>query len=320
MIDTVLISGSGQIGSRYLQGLVHYQEPLKIYVYDISQKSLEIAKNRFEDIQLNKNSKNHNVIYITNYENLPKKIEIAIIATTADVRSQEICKILKKCDVKYWILEKVLAQSKKELELISTLTKDSNGAWVNTSRRMQSWHKRIFESLPKSEPLIVRIKGENWGLACNGIHFIDLVAWWTGEKLTEIDTSQLDLKWFKSKRNGFFEITGLITSKFSGGSVLTLESIFEKRPFSFEIYAKGELWKILENEGKAMGPNSILIPGKNKMQSSITNILVEKLLKEGTCDLTALSESLGMHRVFINSLLKHWNISHRSNVEKLPIT
>ena len=45
MIATILIVGAGQLGSRYLQGLVGYSEELNIYVQDISQQSLQVAKN-----------------------------------------------------------------------------------------------------------------------------------------------------------------------------------------------------------------------------------------------------------------------------------
>ena len=56
------------------------------------------------------------------------------------------------------------------------------------------------------------------------------------------------------------------------------------------------------------------------MQSSMTSRLVNGLLEEGTCDLPRLLESIELHRVFIKSLLKHWNYSHKTKIVKLPIT
>ena len=121
-----------------------------------------------------------------------------------------------------------MAQSEESLDEISLLIQNSDGAWVNTSRRMMSWHQQIRENLPNGVSLCVRRKGNSWGLACNGIHYLDLVAWWTGETLTAIDISELDLKWTESKRKGIFEITGIITSTFSRGSTITLESRLDK--------------------------------------------------------------------------------------------
>ena len=49
--------------------------------------------------------------FLLSYENIPNEINLAIISTNADVRPTVIKKILKKCEVQYWILEKFLAQS-----------------------------------------------------------------------------------------------------------------------------------------------------------------------------------------------------------------
>ena len=41
MSNNLLIAGAGQLGSRYLQGLALFDKPLNIWVYDISEASLE---------------------------------------------------------------------------------------------------------------------------------------------------------------------------------------------------------------------------------------------------------------------------------------
>ena len=50
MSATILITGAGQLGSRYLQGLNNCRETLDIYVNDISEQSLQIAKQRWEQV------------------------------------------------------------------------------------------------------------------------------------------------------------------------------------------------------------------------------------------------------------------------------
>ena len=50
MSATILITGAGQLGSRYLQGLTNCKETLDIYVNDISERSLQIAKQRWEQV------------------------------------------------------------------------------------------------------------------------------------------------------------------------------------------------------------------------------------------------------------------------------
>jgi hypothetical protein len=56
------------------------------------------------------------------------------------------------------------------------------------------------------------------------------------------------------------------------------------------------------------------------MQSLMTTRLVDTLLTDGYCDLPKLSESVEMHRIYLRSLLEHWNNVHGSNDDTLPIT
>ena len=234
MSATILITGAGQLGSRYLQGLTNCKETLDIYVNDISEQSLQIAKQRWEQVDKKVSPDSvsgmtvpaiqHKVTFISSFEKIPKKINIAIVATNADVRPQVVKQIKANFEVCYWILEKVLAQSMTMLSEILALTQNSLGAWTNIPRRMMAWQKQIRESLQSEGKLKITGSGSHWGLSCNGIHYLDLVSWWTDEKLRKIDTSKLDSKWIESKRNGFFDVTGKITAFYSGGTQLVLQS------------------------------------------------------------------------------------------------
>ena len=51
MSTSVLIVGAGQLGSRYLQSLKKVKSSLNIYVVDINQNSLNIAKDRWDEIE-----------------------------------------------------------------------------------------------------------------------------------------------------------------------------------------------------------------------------------------------------------------------------
>ena len=330
MSAEILISGAGQLGSRYLQGMANCRNTLDIYVQDISEQSLQKAKQSWEEVfnpvnpslsgGVTETSVQHKVKFLPSFVKIPKQIDIAVIATIADVRPKVVKQITTNREVRYWILEKVLAQSVTALDELLSLTKNSAGAWTNIPRRMMVWHQQIREKLRTDIPLHITGRGSLLGLACNGIHYLDLVAWWTGETLNTIDISELDSKWIESKRRGFFEITGKITAIFSGGTTLSLESKLDGPPFSLKVEGKKYLWEIDEPNGVLSGPNGLLIIGKNEMQSLMTTRLVDTLLTDGDCDLPKLSDSVEMHRVFLRSLLEHWNNVHGSNVDTLPIT
>ena len=84
MSATILITGAGQLGSRYLQGLANCRETLDIYVNDISEQSLQIAKQRWEQVLktvspdtvsgMTVPSIQHKVRFLSSFEIIPKKI------------------------------------------------------------------------------------------------------------------------------------------------------------------------------------------------------------------------------------------------------
>ncbi|SVD11559.1 uncharacterized protein METZ01_LOCUS364413, partial [marine metagenome] len=296
----------------------------------ISEQSLQKAKQSWEEVfspanqplsgGVTETSAQHRVKFLPSFAKIPKQVDIAVIATIADVRPKVVKQITTNNEVRYWILEKVLAQSVTALDELLSLTKNSAGAWTNIPRRMMVWHQQIREQLRTDVPLHITGRGSLLGLACNGIHYLDLVAWWTGETLNTIDISGLDSQWIESKRMGFLEITGKIAAFFSGGTTFSLESKLEGPPLILKVEGKKNFWEIDEQNGVLSGPNGLLITGKNEMQSLMTTRLVDTLLTDGYCDLPKLSDSVEMHRVYLRSLLEHWNNVHGSNVDVLPIT
>ena len=95
---------------------------------------------------------------------------------------------------------------------------------------------------------------------------------------------------------------------------------YKNHPFSLKVEGKKYFWEIYDPNGVLSGPNGLLITGKNEMQSLMTTRLVDTLLTDGDCDLPKLSESVEMHRVFLRSLLEHWNSVNGTQGDTLPIT
>lgn len=81
-MKNIVIVGSGQLGSRHLQGVLKYnKEKLAVYVMDPSQDALEVSKERATEVD-----HNHELHFITNIQNYPKEAEVAIVATNFNVR------------------------------------------------------------------------------------------------------------------------------------------------------------------------------------------------------------------------------------------
>ena len=318
-MKTILISGVGNLGSRYLQGLATYHEELNITVHDVSTDSINNARERWEEVAGGTNR--HNVSYLFSLDKIPEEIDLVILSTNADVRAKAIRSIADRGKVRYWVLEKVLAQCLFDLNEIETITNLSNGVWVNLPRRMMFWHRKIGMSLFSDKPVKVYVGKGNVGLACNSVHYLDLASWWTNEKLVSLDTSELSSSWTKSKRQGFYEVSGTLKAVFSGGSELLLVSHSDSdNENQIRIKTADCEWCIDEIKGVAQCSDGMMISGKLENQSDMTGRLVESIFISEQCALPTLDESIQIHHLFLASMLDHWNKSNGLHDTKVPIT
>ena len=158
-------------------------------------------------------------------------------------------------------------------------------------------------------------------MACNTIHFIDLVAWWTGQSLLSVDTEKLDKKWFESKREGYYEVTGELSAKFSGGTELVLQSLHDAKEEVLMVeFNNKDSCVIYENKGTTLFSNGDILNGSLELQSEMTGPMIAKILTNGACELPTLKESLKQHEVFLEAMLDHWNRSNNCNDKLVPIT
>jgi hypothetical protein len=184
------------------------------------------------------------------------------------------------------------------------------------------WHQELKRKFSGQGPFRVTKSGGLWGLACNAIHFIDLVSWWTEESLLSVDNTNLSKAWYESKRAGYFEINGELRAKFSGGTELILRS----DPYILEDvmhlkFRNNCLWVINEEKSTAfISGGREFLNGIVEYQSNITATMVNKILMNGTCDLPRLEDSIKQHRIFIQAMLDHWRNFSSSTDETVPIT
>ena len=115
----ILLAGAGQLGSRYLQGMVTYGHALDVWVYDPSIASLARAEQRWREVT--PSTSEHTVQYVSEISGLPESLDLVIVATTADVRASVVAQVAQHARVSNWVLEKVLAQSLDELAHVALL-------------------------------------------------------------------------------------------------------------------------------------------------------------------------------------------------------
>lgn len=325
MKRNILLIGAGQLGSRHLQALALCTEPCNIFVVDPIRESLNISKSRFEEIA---GFEKHNILYQTVINNLVEDhFDIAIVATNSNVRSKVIRELLQSKKVTNFILEKVLFQSVREFEEIGVLLeKSSSMAFVNCPRRMFDFYEELKSSIDMERPIQMEVIGNKWGLACNGIHFIDLFNYLSGDNITSWRNNLQD-KYIDSKRSGYVEFVGNLNGSTERGNSLSLTcyndgalntsiriSTSDKRIIIEE--SLGKVWIVEVNDALSVKQ----IPFSMTYQSQLTNVVVDQLFGTGHCQLTPFNTSSELHIPFIKTLLSHYNKYQNKNTEKCPIT
>jgi len=313
-IHQVTVIGGGQLGSRYLQGLVHCRRPVEIHVVDPDGDALRAARQRWSEAGGPQSL--HTTHFQTDMESLPDRLDLAIVSTNAAVRPDVVERLSGRSEVGSWLLEKVLAQSHDGLDRIAAAIGDSTRVWVNTWARTTPWFQEIRGRVGTG-PFFVEIDGASWGMGCNAIHFMDLFAWWTGESPIVVDGAGLDHCWPNAKRAGHHELSGLLRIEYSSGTTLLLRSTAPQAPCSragtdrieqMTIQAQYDLWKVQEpfseTSGSAVAKSGDRIDGRIEYQSERTGPIVDSILETGTCDLPDLATSSHHHRLLLTGLLE----------------
>ena len=225
--------------------------------------------------------------------------------------------------MKNWILEKVLAQSSYQVERMMKIIPPGANAWVNTPMRIMEWQQSIKQQVKKyiEGPVSIAVNGSDWGMACNSIHYIDLISWLIESDIDKVSCTEL-CSWHQSKRPGFYDVYGSIAVRYQNSSTLILNSKDEKdsKYVKIKVETSSGNWTIHETEGKAVGPSGEIINGRLEFQSEMTPTLVKEILTEGTCMLPSLKESALQHKLLLDGLLDSWNKFNCSVDSLVPIT
>lgn len=318
----VLLVGSGQLGSRHLQGLLKCSYVSEIFVVDAWEKSLELAQQRSQELTHDKL-----IHYSKDCENIPQNIDVCIIAGTANVRLSQLKQVLENCSVRYLILEKILYNCLHDyLESDKLIRSHENmNVWVNHPRRIYQFYslvKKVIESCHGSMNVIV--SGGNWGLACNGLHFIDVWCFIRGTDVKSVDFLKTSVTLIPSKRSDFIEFIGGCSVVFSNGDTMDLHSYdtefngmniqFGNTLCSFEIIEREDL------TCRDIMRESVPVTGIPQFQSDLTNDIVIDLVEKSISRLTPYSDAHRSHKLFIESALALYNRESGKTFNYIPIT
>jgi predicted dehydrogenase len=321
-MKTIAIIGAGQLGSRHLQGVLKSDHNFTVYVVEPNIHSVGTAKERATEI-----AHQHPITWLSSIDELPKVIDLCIIATSAGVRAMLTEKLLKHATVGHLILEKVLFTQLVQYERINQLLEDKNTpCTVNHPRRMYEAYQFIQEQLESyTGTTQMRVYGHNWGLACNGLHFLDMFYFITGHAPTHISTANIDPAYFESKRAGYIEFNGTLEASSEQGDRCTITCvdgpsqpiavIIEKGPLRFDITEGREFRVELLYQNNPEKNQSYAFIGP--FQGELSKVLVDRTFDRLNTALPNYMEAQTLHLPFITAFLQLFNGDLSS---ELPIT
>lgn len=320
-VYNICVIGVGSLGKRHLESLLNSNFELNIYCYDINEHALD----NFEGRDKYSNKK---INMVTSFDEFPKNMDFALFAMTSKGRREMFDQLVNQCTVKNILFEKVLFQKVEDYEHVAQKLKELNiRAWVNCGRRQMDSYQELRKKLVSANEMCISISGSEWGLACNTIHYLDLVEFLSGSKETVIDKFNLLPEMAESKRMGFKEVYGRIEGHSGKCKTFSIDCMKSSDVSTIMVTISTDIGHYVIFEGqqklisipKANGykfvEEEFLIP----YQSQMTQYVLEDILLSGVSKLATFDVSSRLHLQFIKPLIKFFKENGWEN-ESCPIT
>ena len=297
--------GAGNIATRHVQSIINENNIGKIYIFDKKQFALKRISDFFS------NNKNSNKLIFVNNQKKIKKISffLAFLCTYAFNRIRLIKKIKSLCNIKYFIVEKILETNISNFKKISFNTKN---IFVNMPLRNISPFRIIKLNL-NSKKINVILKGENWHMICNSLHYINYISYAINSPVQKILIKKLEEP-YKLARKNFIDFHGKIVVFYENGSKL---NIISKKNINEHYLNLKQGKKIFiynfKNSKLYMGNKSFV--SKREYISKLSIKFFKSLLKYGKVNLPTFDEALDENFLFIKEISK--KIKKKTHILKI---
>lgn len=309
-----VIVGFGGMGCRHASSLYIGKQFHEIWI-------LEPNKDIFIDncarIQIPDSAFKH----VTEIELLPNDLDFAVIATTSIPRLN-IFKILAEVkNVKNFLLEKVVFQSKFQFnEAVDIINKLNVNAYCNFVNRYFTNYQKIKQQVNNNKPFSMVVSGGEFGLGCNSLHYIDLFQYLSSDKPNLINYSLSENLNAHKRGSSFKEVTGQMLWKTSVGDTLILNSQIGKAiGVEITIQYNGHvdiLNEVTQTHCKLYDNNFSNSKFEILFTSYLTNVIFNDILN-GSCVLPKVEDTFDIHAQLFESVNDTIGISVDDNC---PIT
>lgn len=316
----VAIIGVGMLGKRHLSSLLESELSMDIYCLDINKDALD----GFTWTDPFQNKRLTMVSYVTDF---PQQIDLAIFAMSSYKRREMFDELVGHVEVHNIIFEKVLFQKIEDYAHVGNVLREKNiQAWVNCARRQMSSYQKLCAEMDEASYIEIHVSGGEWGMACNAIHFLDMIQYLAHSKDTIISDLKLRSEIVDSKRMGYKEVYGRISGTCGKCQLFTITCIKDSSlPIRIDILTQDTRYVIDESKKR------ICISSKENnwglesvdfdilYQSQMTKTVAEDILLQAHSNLTSFDESADLHVKLLKPLIEFFE---QNGMEKgiCPIT
>lgn len=305
---SILLVGAGQLGSRYLQSMTQRLENTDFVVVEPNDAAAKTAQERYSQVA---SRVGNSLSFASGVAACKRSFDAAIIATTSAARLDALRDMLAVADVRRIVLEKVLFQDRPAYSEAERLLAAAGAeAWVNCPRRSFELYKGIRSFFGQEIPGHIEVSGGGWGLACNGIHFMDLAAFLFGSLPLHVGTNDLVDGAIPSKRAGYIEVEGTLSVLFDGGRKLLLTcSPGSTAGILVTIRASTKTVVVDESGGNVFYKDGTAdwqtARFRMPLLSEFAGTMIEGIVVNGHAEIPTYSESMKIHLPFIDALCRH---------------
>lgn len=318
----IILYGCGNIGFYHFVGLLNVEKKLNIYLFD--KKS--IYKKKFTKYFEDNNEKKNKKIYFLESLNIIPSIDLVIMSTTSKNRSKAIIDLLNKYYVRYFLIEKVPFQKKNDyLKIIKIFKRNNVKGWVNCTRR--SWiGYQILKKKYLTKYNNLTVKGSNWNLTSNSIHFMDLFEFINDNENMDLQSASIKNTIFTTKRKEFLNLKGKLIFKNSFNNYLIIEETIKDTEFIIKIENEKYIIMIDQNKqickifSKNRKKNIKKIIFNNEFQSSLTTKYVNTFINNKKINLLDFETSFLLNIKLIELFNKKFSNLLKKKTIACPIT
>tara|TARA_B100001250_G_scaffold139846_1_gene119800 strand:+ start:8978 stop:9934 length:957 start_codon:yes stop_codon:yes gene_type:complete len=313
----ILIVGFGAIGCRHAQSLLEEGFD-NIYLYDTCK---DIINDNMKLIGYNLSE----VKIVNSLDDLDSDyIDLAIISTSSYHRFDIFNKLVMK-NIKYFLLEKIVFQSMEEFRKANEIICDNElFAYCNFPNRYFINYTQLRKKIKLSSKSDFYISSGDCGIACSGIHYLDLFEYLTCSSIIE-SKSYLE-KWSKNNKRGnnYIDFSGVLCARNENKN--NIELFFDKSHNGgtmIKILLDDETVLLSETDSSyySIKKNNEIIISQTlniKPQSKLTSKLVEDIFSHNAL-IPTINESRNAHYHLFKECQKAINQNYTID-SKCPVT